>query len=163
VTSSSTRPPVRGWRWPLRPLEWRLDAELETAKLELARLHQEERVRSAAAQQRNTVCEQQQKDVSEWLVRAPHMRSHALSHLAEVERSVREAKIEVKQAQDAVAVCRDECLRLQRQFACVQRLRETAERSHHQEQLRRDAREADASWLARAGQASLLSRTGTGR
>lgn len=153
--ATGARADLRGCGASLRPFERRLDAQLEAARLALALLQRREDALQAVERQCAAAGMQQHRQACEWLAREPHMRPHLLDSLREVDRGIERARADVAAVQEQVAVARAECVDRQRRLACVQRLRAAAERLFAQEQVRRDAREADAAWLGRARQRKL--------
>jgi len=141
---------LRGFRWSLLPAERRLDAQVETARLALARLHQQAQALEQAElrsgeqlrEQESLALQQARRDVvagaqaTRYLVRLQAERSAAGAVRAGL--------------QSRLELARDACAERQRQLESVQAMRRAAQREHTQACLRRDAREADAAWLALA-------------
>jgi flagellar biosynthesis chaperone FliJ len=137
----------RAFRWPLHPLEAKLDGDLESARLALALLQHEERRTAQEVQQCSAQQEGHQVAAAACLERAPALRAHVLGYLAELDAKLAQVQASASKLQQEVDAARGDCIERQRQLACVQRLHDAAERSHVQERRRRASREADAAWL----------------
>lgn len=139
---------LRGFRWPLRPLERKLDAELEAARLALARMQSQEQV---ARQSLGAAAEHlglQQGMASRCIQHDPRLAHEVLSYLSGLEQALSRCRSDAARVAQDLVDARVRCIERQRRLACVEALRERAEQAHLRERTRREAREADAAWLA---------------
>ena len=139
---------LRGFRWMLQPVERKLDAAVEGARLVLAALQRQLDALQQTAQQHGKEQQAQEALALEWIRRDVHAGAHAMRHLAslEVERLRVDAdRIEMEQR---VATARAECIECQRRVESVQALRRSAQRQHAEASLRRQWKDADDAWLA---------------
>jgi flagellar biosynthesis chaperone FliJ len=140
---------LRAFRWPLHPLECKLEQALESARLAAGACHARE------ARQRGLVDEwrrhqaAQERIASACVQGQPRLGTHVLAYLARVEQRLAHAASTADRLECQLAEAREECARRQRELASVQALRERAQHAHAQEQLRRAQKEADAAWLGR--------------
>ncbi len=143
---------LRSFRWPLQALERKVDGALETARLALTLARGRERALQQQVQRQQGQQVLQQRLGCECVQRDPRLASPVAAYLAALAHDLRDAQARAAQAHLELEQARAECLAGQRQLACLQALRREAQRAHAQAQLRRDAKEADAAWLARSGQ-----------
>lgn len=143
---------MRSFRWPLQPLERKLDGGLEAARLALASLKDQAKALDQLVAEWKKHQEQQERAASASIERDPRMGSHVLRYLATLQARLGQAAIAGAELGLRVGKAQGDCVERQRQLACVQALREQAQRIHAAAQLRREAREADAAWLVRRAQ-----------
>lgn len=163
MTGAASRPhgaDLRAFRWGLHPYERKLDGALEAARVALALLQrQERRLDELVAHWREHEA-RQQHIASECVRRDPRMAPHVLGYLGSVQEELAAAAERRDGLQRQLATARADCTERQRQLACLHSVRAAAERLHAQEQLRREARSADAAWLARLQQGRADARQG---
>ncbi|GAB3658509.1 hypothetical protein [Ramlibacter alkalitolerans] len=139
---------LRGFRWRLLPAERRLEAEVESARLALARLQMQSCDLDQAERRRSA---QQIEQQALALASARHdvfAGAQAMRYLAHLEGERIAAAAASLAMQQRVAEAREACAQRQRQLESVQLLRDAAQREHLQARLRHECREADAAWLA---------------
>lgn len=154
---------LRGFRWPLHPLERKLDGALETARLALALLQRRHRELEQVAVQWKAHQAEQERSAAECVRGDPRLRAHALGYLGTLQHRLAQAGEQASELHQRIAAARGDCVDRQRQLSCVQALRQQAQQQHAQAQLRREAREADAAWLVLQQQRSASTLRGGSR
>lgn len=153
MKASRAQVDLRAFRWPLQPLERKLQAELDAARARLAALRQAAREpadRVAALEQQWTEQARSATPIPEGaLDPAAHQRQ--LCYLGSLARQIDKMRKEANQLGAHVAEAAAICLQQERKLAVVQKRRERAESLYAGEQLRRASKEADLAWLARTG------------
>jgi hypothetical protein len=139
---------LRAFRWTLQPAERRLDAQVETARLALARLYQQSRALEQAERRRGAQQREQEGLALQQAQRDVVAGAQAMRYLARLGAERLAADAVRAGVQQRLELARDACAERQRQLESVQALRRAAEREHTQACLRRAARDADAAWLA---------------
>lgn len=155
MSRTASAPPgvdLRAFRWGLHPLERKLDGALEAARVALALLQRQERRLDEVVTHWREHELRQQRIASECVQRDPRMAPHVLGYLGSVQGELAAAAERRAALQGQLVTARADCVERQRQLACVRSLRATAQAVHAQEQMRREARAADAAWLARLQQ-----------
>jgi flagellar biosynthesis chaperone FliJ len=79
----------------------------------------------------------------------PARQQHALRYLTQALGQERQRREQQAQLGARVELAKQECVDAQRRLESLRKLREAALARHAQDQLRRQAREADLAWLAR--------------
>ena len=141
---------LRGFRWALQPAERRLEAEVESARLGLARLQHQSQELGEAERRRLVEQVEQQALALQSARRDVYAGAHAMRYLAYLEGERIAAAGAIAEMERRVVQAREACAQRQRQLESVQVLRAAAQREHTQARLRRECREADAAWLALA-------------
>jgi hypothetical protein len=143
---------LRGFHSRLAPLRDKLHAELQSArcslgdsKLKLAAVA--EQVRQLHAQQTLEANEAMQ-GMRDRLDAVAHRQ--LLRHLVHVARQCTEREEELERAESVVSDRMQECVERDRRLAVVQRIQDHELRAHAALVSRRQHREADLLWLARA-------------
>jgi hypothetical protein len=139
---------LRAFRWNLEPVERRLQATLESARLALARLQQQSNAQEQVGRQRVIEQREQEALALESARRDVFAAAHAVRYLASLETQRIAADARRAELAQRLAAARLACVERQRQFESAQTLRFAAQRQHALEQLRREWRQADAAWLA---------------
>jgi flagellar biosynthesis chaperone FliJ len=142
-------PAPRGFAWPLSPLQCKLELALDQARSGLAA---SQRAATRASEELHTLKEQQAAeaallDAGTGLDLDLHARAQGLRYLTAMA-----GRISTQgQAQHATRVrvdsSRAACVALEVQIACLEQVRDRQLQAHRLEQVARDTREADASWL----------------
>jgi flagellar biosynthesis chaperone FliJ len=139
---------LRGFRWNLQPVERRFDTQVETARLALARLHQQVHALEQAQVRRSVQQREQESLALQAAQRDVLAGARAMRYLARLEGERVTAEAVRAELRQRVALARRACADSQRQLESVQALRRAAQREYTQACQRRDCREADAAWLA---------------
>ena len=147
-SQAAPRVDLRAFRWPLEPLERRLDGAVESARLAIAGLQRQLHAFDDAA--RHRLAHQREQEQRALRSARHDVRAGALAvrYLASLEAARRDADAARAELEQRVAAARAACAQRQRELESVQALRRAAQREHAQQQLRRECREADAAWLA---------------
>lgn len=144
------RADMRAFRWHLAPLERKLEASIEVARVARAHLQ-----RQADVLQRSIdlIAEQRRRELKD-AARAtriaidPRVHARILQYLVQlsgtIERKQEEA-VALRRRIDAEARA---CADAERQLACVERMREAAQAAYAAGQFRTAEKEADLTWLA---------------
>lgn len=139
----------RRFRWPLAALQCKLDIALESARLRLAMLRQQEAgvqraLETVEAHQRRTL-----DDFSNTSSAAfdPAARLRSLEHLVQQVGLLEAKRDEIHALRSRIHSAQDACAAAERQRACVEKMRAGALRAYGVEQTRAEAREADFAWL----------------
>lgn len=147
---------LRGLSWPYAALERKLEVELGRAQLALAEL---QRTCAAGEQELRALQDARQDQLRDlqavalraqgWDVHRGSLRflAEALARLAVREQAVVELRSELREAQQA-------CVAAHQRLETLRALRASAEATHVQAQVRREATEADRAWLSRHGGAA---------
>lgn len=142
-------PDLRGFHWPLAALQRKFDLSLESARLRLARLRQQE----AALQRTLDAFEAQHRQTLAGMGNAnnasfdPAERLRSLDHLVQQAGLLEVKREEMQGLRSRLHSARDACAAAERQRACVERMRTAALRVYGTGQLRAATREADFAWL----------------
>lgn len=140
---------LRGFRWPLAALQRKLDLSLESARLRLAMLRQQE----AAMQRALDAFEAQHRQTLAGMGNAsngsfdPAERLRSLEHLVQEAGLLDAKRDEMHGLRSRFDAARDACAAAERQRACVERMRTAALRVYGAGQLRAATREANFAWL----------------
>lgn len=148
------------FRWPLRALERRREAALESARLGLAALQGEARKVDGIAARWAAHQAEQEALARDCIRRDPLAGRAALAYLGLVRAQLTGVEQVRRGIAQQVDTARAQCLERQRQLASVQALRENAQRLHGIAEHRRAAREADIAWLTREQQQRAHGRHG---
>ena len=141
---------LRRFRWPLAPLQRKMEWELEAAKVRLAKL-QGEAQQAASRLERLEAARAEQSAVA---ARLMHAQANApayvrgLGYLSVLATRIAEAARQRQVVHEMADQARTECLACQRRLDVLVAAREGAIDHHVREALRQQAREADAAWLA---------------
>jgi flagellar biosynthesis chaperone FliJ len=149
---TAAAPTSRTFRWPLAPLERKMDAAVENARLALQALQQEAHSQEQAARRRQAYQREQEDVAARSIQRDPRAGADAVRYLASLHAARVAAEASRTDLEQRLAAGRAECADLQRQLEAVQALRDRAHRVHAQGEVRRECRDADAAWLALAQQ-----------
>lgn len=146
------RADLRAFRWPLAPLERKLEGELETARTALGALRQEEAdligdvealERTLSEQARHAATDSEQ-------VLDAHRYYGRLHYLAGLVEQIAQRTATATRLRERIEVASKVCIVRDVKLGCVRRLRESATDTYAREQMRRESREADLAWLTRA-------------
>jgi hypothetical protein len=141
---------MRAFRWHLAPLERKLEANIEAARLARAVLQrQAESLKlsiEALADQRRT--EIKAAAVTRNGALDPRAHARVLKYLVAVSGTIESKHAEAAELDRRIQGARQECLDSERQLACVVRMREAAQEAYAQGQFRAVAKESDMAWLA---------------
>lgn len=152
MTSGMAGVDMRGFRPPLAALERKLGHDLDRARSDLAALGREARVLAELRQELAGQRADQLQFAGKLLAGAvdPSAYGRCLRYLAAMERRVQERSNEAGLLETRLAAARQACVEADRRLACLRALRESAEAAYALAQSRRDAKQADLAWLARA-------------
>lgn len=142
------RADLRAFRWQLHAQERRLEGDVQTACLEVARLQQRLALSEQGARRRRAEQRELQAQARQEAQHDLHSGARLVRYLARLEADLVAADAERGALERELLAARAACSERQRQLECVQALRSAAQRQHAQEQQRRESREADAAWLA---------------
>ena len=143
---------LRGFRWSLHGAERRIEAEVEGARLSLARLNQQLHALEQAEHRRIAQQTEQEGLALQHARRDVYAGAQAMRYLARLASERVAAEAVQAELRQRTTLARQACADRQRQLESVQALRLAAQREHTQARLRRECREADAAWLAAAQQ-----------
>jgi flagellar biosynthesis chaperone FliJ len=155
---------LRGFAWPLAAAERLRRHQLDRAHAQVASLHRDQQACAHELESLHAARQQALRDL------APReggrietaARSQGFRHLH------RKLSLQMKREQDASRVNADlrqaqsSCTQAQQRLDAVCRLRESALAAYVQDQVRRDAKNADLAWLATHGSGSPRQRRAEG-
>lgn len=148
---------LRGFGWPLVPLERLRALQAERARGDFAVLLKEQRIRDGELARMRSVRERDLRERVDG--RQVHvdlaLSRHAVQHFARSLGRIARAESEATALHEHVAIARAACLDAQRKVDAARKLRESALRVYAREQVRREAREADLAWLVRHGRGQV--------
>jgi hypothetical protein len=150
VNGGSSRADLRGFRWQLAPVEIKLNASVDAARMALALLRQQETGLQQGIATLKTQLDEGFAEVSAPAGAALHpwARASTLRYLVQQGQKLRAREVEAEALRLEVARARRDCASLRRQLACVEKLRSAAQAAFASEQMRAVAKEADLAWLA---------------
>lgn len=139
---------LRGFHWPLAPLDCKLQIALDAAQLRLASLrHEESELREsvhALTGQRRTVLAGMavgRRPVD------PVSRGIRLRHVVQQGLSLKAREQELRELAGRIEAARQACVEAERALASARKLRDAAQVAYAGSRMRREAKEADFSWL----------------
>lgn len=154
---------MRGFSWKLAALERKLGHELDLATAALATAQREAAGLREAAQRLERESQEQLQAAGAALAREldPVAHRRALGYLVQLRQRLWDALRAAEAGHSRVREAAQACIEADRKLASVRRVRELSERAYAQAQGRREAREADRSWLARFGALGRTASEGT--
>lgn len=147
---SPARCDLRAFRWHLAPLERKLEANFEAARLARAVLQRQ----AEAVYHAIEVLVQQRRHALDSASTprdgAIDTRAHArvLGYLLQVAGTIEGKHAEAGEVDHRIRRARQDCVDAERQLACIVRMREAAQAAYAAGQFRALAKEADMAWLA---------------
>jgi hypothetical protein len=141
---------MRAFRWHLAPLERKLEATIEAARLARAVLQRQAEALKltieALADQRRTEIKSAAVACNEAI--DPRAHARVLKYLVQVSGTIESKHAEAADLDRRIQGARQDGLDSERQLACVVRMREAAQAAYAQDQFRAVAKESDLAWLA---------------
>jgi hypothetical protein len=138
---------LRGFHWPLAPLDSKLQIALDAAQLRLGKLCREEaELRSSV----NALDGERHKILAGLAVGRvvePVSRGVRLRHAVQHGLSLKAREEELRELAARIDTARQECVAAERALASARKLRDAARATYAGSRDRAEAREADFSWL----------------
>lgn len=139
---------LRGFHWPLAPLDSKLQIALDAAQLRLGNLCREEEELRACA---NAIDGERHKVLAGMAagrgVVDPVARGVRLRHALQQGISLKAREEELRELAARIETARQECVAAERALASARKLRDAARADYAGSRERASAREADFSWL----------------
>ena len=139
---------LRGFHWPLAPLDCKLQIALDAAQLRLANLRREE----AGLHDSVHTLDGERRKVLAGMTPArgtvdPVSRGVRLRRAVEQGLSLRAREHELRELAGRIEEARQACVDAERALASARKLRDAARATYAGSRLRAEAKEADFSWL----------------
>jgi DNA repair exonuclease SbcCD ATPase subunit len=156
MNSRRTQVDLRAFRWPLQPLERKLQADVDAARAALASLRQAARERASDIKELEQHWSAQARSAAPGPSATLDPCAHGLQlrYLGGLAARIDEMRQQAGALEARIAQAAAACLARQRKLASVEKQRERAEGVYAADQLWLASKEADLAWLAQAARSA---------